>query len=99
MTDQPTLPFSNQTTSKAAAVLMPEKVVIIDRLRVLLAIESSCNGLTDEEGCDKLDMPGNTYRPRRGSLHKQGLIRYEGTRKTKSGRQAVVWYVKIKAVR
>lgn len=65
------------------------------RARVLSFIESTGQaGATDIEIQDALSMEGNTERPRRGELLKIGLIRDSGrTRKTRSGRAAVVWEV------
>jgi hypothetical protein len=49
------------------------------------------DGLTDEQVQDKLKLQGNTERPRRCELVKQGKIRKSGTRKARSGRTAAVW--------
>jgi hypothetical protein len=49
-------------------------------------------GATDEEIQDILGMNPSTQRPRRVELVDAGLIRDSGaTRKTRSGRPAVVW--------
>ena len=63
------------------------------RQRVYLAIiEAGGSGCTDYELQERLIMPGNTERPRRIELLKQGLIRDSGrTRESSSGRRAVVW--------
>jgi hypothetical protein len=53
-------------------------------------------GCTDEEGIAALGMSASTYRPRRIECVEAGLVRDSGrTRKTKSGRQAVVWVVAV----
>ena len=48
-------------------------------------------GATDEEMQIALSMNPSTQRPRRVELARSGIIRAEGTRKTRSGRSAVVW--------
>jgi hypothetical protein len=49
-------------------------------------------GATDEETADTLRMAGNTERPRRVELCDGGLVADSGQRrKTRSGRNAVVW--------
>ena len=46
---------------------------------------------TDEEIADELAMNPSTVRPRRGELAQRGLIVEAGTRRTSSGRMAVIW--------
>jgi len=62
---------------------------------VLEAIAAAgADGLTDEEGAERVGINGNTYRPRRRELEQQHRIRNTGkTRKTASGRNAAVWVV------
>ena len=49
-------------------------------------------GATDEEMQNTLGMRANTQRPRRRELVQQGMVRDSGkTRKTQSGREAIVW--------
>jgi len=49
-------------------------------------------GATDEEAQEGTGLGGSTERPRRTSLVEHGLLRDSGrTRRTRSGRQAVVW--------
>lgn len=78
------------TTAQAAheiAASLPEL-----RRRVLLAIGMSKAGLTDEQIQRRCRMAGNTERPRRIELLEAGIIRDSGrTRRTASGRMAVVW--------
>ena len=60
--------------------------------RVLKHIHSSSDGVTDEEGQDQLDIPGNSYRPARVALVRLGFVEKSGkTRKTHSGSSANVW--------
>lgn len=61
------------------------------RSEIFEAIKASEYGLTDEQIQLNLGLFGNTERPRRGELVKQGRIQQFGTRETESGRQAVVW--------
>lgn len=62
------------------------------RSLVLSAIKQSADGLTDEEGAERLGIESNSYRPRRKELEQAGLIRPSGrTRETRRGRKAVVW--------
>jgi hypothetical protein len=96
-------------TSKAAAVSMRVqakslKEQVYDAIRT-----AGYRGLTDDEGQALLGMDGNTYRPRRVSLADEGrvyvarkIVTLAGTthqdrvniiRKTRAGRDAVVWRV------
>lgn len=85
-------------TSKAAAIAIKPHVGPMHRaiLQHLHDTEAwaSANlvGSTDEEMQRELDMPGSTQRPRRRELQLAKLIEKSGTtRKTSSGRAAVVW--------
>lgn len=76
-------------TSRAAAEAIKLSVTLI-QAAVLTTIEKA--PATDDELCRRLDMQGNTLRPRRVELVKKGLIKDSGEkRKTSSGRKAVVW--------
>lgn len=76
-------------TSKQAAEQIKQKAPIL-RDFVLRAIQRRPD--TDEELAVRTGMEGNTLRPRRRELELMGLIRKSGeVRKTKSGRNAVVW--------
>lgn len=46
---------------------------------------------TDEEIANELSMNPSTVRPRRCELARRGLIVEAGTRRTNSGRMAVIW--------
>ncbi len=60
---------------------------VLDYLRLV-----GVHGATDDEIQEALSMQGSTQRPRRIKLFGKGLVtRGERTRKTKSGRDAVVW--------
>lgn len=83
---------AHSPTSKAAAVQIEPKANTL-RAKVYDLIKvSSEYGATDEELQDILCMEGSTERPRRKELCEQGKVKDSGkTRKTKSGRQAVIW--------
>lgn len=93
MISQPELSsWSPAETSRAAAVaIKPDK----NRLREL--VWNFLNGFgpsTDEEIQRGLSMSGNTERARRGELVDAGRVVNSGeTRKTESGRMAIVWRV------
>jgi hypothetical protein len=81
-----------QPTSAAAAIKAYPKTVT-KRAQVFNAIRLF-NGLTDEEIENTLTMSGNTVRPTRVSLVRDGLVMDSGqTRPTKSGNEAIVWMV------
>lgn len=63
------------------------------RARVFAYIQAQGElGATDEEVQTALGMGGSTQRPRRVDLETAGMVRDSGrTRRTTSGRQAVVW--------
>lgn len=76
-------------TSHAAAVAIKTAVPTLrDRVyRTIVAL----GPVTDEEIADALGMNGSTERPRRVELVSAGLIHQEGTKATRSGRQAALW--------
>jgi hypothetical protein len=78
-------------TSREAAI---EALEFADtaRARVYRFIKAHTHGATDEEIQDGLEMPASTERPRRIELHHAEIIEDSGeTRRTRSGRRAVVW--------
>lgn len=78
------------TSIKAAQQI--KKAIGPLHIRILAHLEKHPDGATDEEIMAALDMPGNTERPRRRELQQMGKIVDSGeTRRTKSGREAVVW--------
>ena len=86
------LPFvGDSVTSREAAASLPNagtlRRAVLDWLR-----NHTEEGLTDEEIQIDLGMPPSTQRPRRVELVNAGLVRDSGSvRKTRSGRNAVVW--------
>ena len=80
------------TSAMAADSLGPATLNAMQR-RVLQLLRESQHGLTDEEQQAALAMNPSTQRPRRIELVRFGLVVEDGTRKTSSGRTAVVWRV------
>jgi hypothetical protein len=79
-------------TSKAAAIAIKPHVGPM-HIAILKYLERwGATGATDQEMQDYLDLEGSTQRPRRRELQLWGYIVKSGTtRKTESGRAAVVW--------
>jgi hypothetical protein len=76
-------------TSKAAAAQIKKAIGPLHKL-ILAHLKDKPS--TDEEIMSALDMNGNTERPRRRELELMGKIEDSGkTRRTKSGRDAVIW--------
>lgn len=88
-----TLPFVPGSSTSGDAADKAIDRARPDRERVWLAIASSgTRGMTDQELQVELDLPESTERPRRVSLVDAGLVADSGlVRKTRSGRDAVVW--------
>jgi hypothetical protein len=80
------------TSAAAADSIGPATLNALQR-RVLELLASWPQGLTDEEMQHKLGMNPSTQRPRRIELARRGLVVEAGTRKTASGRMAVMWRV------
>jgi transcription initiation factor IIE alpha subunit len=80
------------TSAKAADSLTPVALNAMQR-RVLELLAVWPQGLTDEEMQQRLGMNPSTQRPRRIELMRRGLVAEAGTRRTTSGRMAVVWRV------
>jgi predicted ArsR family transcriptional regulator len=60
-------------------------------LRALVLALLKQEALTDEQIATRLNLAGNTARPRRIELVTAGLVEQAGTRKTASGRTAATW--------
>jgi len=80
------------TSAQAADSLGPATLNAMQR-RVLALLETTPDGLTDEEMQTRLGMNPSTQRPRRIELVRRGLVVECGTRRTASGRNASVWRV------
>jgi transcription initiation factor IIE alpha subunit len=78
------------TSAAAADSLVPKTLNAMQR-RVLELLAAWPQGLTDEEMQHKLGMNPSTQRPRRIELARRGLVVEAGTRRTASGRMAVIW--------
>lgn len=86
-----TAPYSNTTTSHAAAVAIEPHAGTLES-RVLSYLRARAEfGATDEEIAYMLGMNPSTQRPRRLALWRKGLIEPKGERLTRSGRRAQVW--------
>lgn len=86
-----TLPHQRHSDTSRAAAKSAQGMATKLRGKVLDAIRSARGGLTDEEISSVTGINPNTVRPRRVELERLALIFRGGTRKTRSGRQAVVW--------
>lgn len=78
-------------TSAAAADALDATTLNAMQRRVLRFLETCLGGATDEEMQLALGMNPSTQRPRRIELVQAGLVVKDGTRRTSSGRMAVVW--------
>jgi hypothetical protein len=78
-------------TSAAAADSLGAPTLNAMQRRVLELLQVTPDGLTDEEMQTRLGMNPSTQRPRRIELARRGMVVEAGTRRTSSGRMAVVW--------
>jgi len=81
----------SKTSNDAADALVPATLNAMQRSLVEFLQTRGAFGATDEEMQLALRMNPNTQRPRRRELEDAGLIVRDGTRKTKSRRNADVW--------
>ncbi len=88
-----TVPYQKHSqTSKDSAMNLPNANTLEERVYKCLLI--SRGGMTDEKIQTTLNMNPSTQRPRRVRLVEKGLVIDSGMkRKTRSGRNAVVWRV------
>ena len=82
---------NGSVTSAAAADSLDGKTLNALQRRVLEHI--AWRPSTDEEIATQLAMNPSTVRPRRIELVRRGLVVEDGTRRTRSGRMAVIWRV------
>jgi hypothetical protein len=89
-------PFSHKSKTSEAAAQSIQTSARTLREKILEAfIEAGAEGLADHEIVQKTGIQLPTVNPRRGELVKLGHICDSGrVRKTKSGRDAVVWVVR-----
>ncbi len=85
---------TSRTSMQAADSLGPATLNAMQRRVYEFLVWRGATGATDEEMQDGLPMPASTQRPRRVELARKGLIVESGTRRTSSGRMAVVWRAK-----
>ena len=79
-------------TSREAADAIEPKADTLRRLVLDFIRSRGDQGATDEECQDALGMAGSTQRPRRVELQNLVMVMDSGrTRKTHSGRNAVIW--------
>jgi hypothetical protein len=84
-------PHSRTMTSRRAADEIEPSAETL-RGRLLAVLRAHPLGLTDEEMQVESGMNGSTQRPRRQELEKAGLVyKTIQTRRTASGRLAIVW--------
>jgi transcription initiation factor IIE alpha subunit len=82
------------TSAAAADSLAPATLNAMQRRVYDLLVWRGETGATDEEIANELEMNPSTVRPRRIELARRGMIVESGsTRRTASGRMAVVWRV------
>lgn len=87
------LPYQSHSPTSAEAAERAEPRAGTDQALILAALRFAGDyGGTDEEMQNALGMNPSTQRPRRIELVSVGLVVDSGeTRKTRSGRRAVVW--------
>lgn len=81
----------DQCSQEAQESVKPAMSELLVTIHDFIAARGSM-GATDEEGQVATGIQGNTWRPCRLKLEKEGLVAYSGTRPTRSGRKAMVWY-------
>lgn len=96
MSERLTAPYSNQTTSREAAESIERDLNSLEEQVLRFYRSVGDRGATDEECEIAMGKTGSrTTRPRRVSLVTQGFLVDSGeTRRTKSGRTAIVWVLK-----
>lgn len=81
----------SDTSRDAAESIEPMKGTLQYQILKYLRMMRSF-GATDEQAANRLDIPGNTYRPRRRELEEMGFVKRTDIRRpTESGRTAHVY--------
>jgi hypothetical protein len=97
-----TLPYSNPTTSRAAALSVSVSKVKEDRKAIALFIaKMGSDGATDDEIARNLSsVNANALRARRGEIWAHGVITDQAgeTRPTATGSRAKVWHITDKGI-
>jgi hypothetical protein len=79
------------TSVAAAEIILPKTGTLRRKVYDMILIHADF-GATDYELQARLDLTGNTERPRRKELQERGLIHDSGRRRpTPSGRDSIVW--------
>ena len=79
------------TSVAAAEIVLPKTGTLRRKVYDMILIHADF-GATDYELQTRLDLTGNTERPRRKELQERGLIHDSGRRRpTPSGRASIVW--------
>ena len=86
-------PLPSTLVTRAAAEIAIHPSAASLREQVLECIKAHPEGVTDERIAELTGLAGNTARPRRLELERQGRIEASGTSLTRSGRKAVTWRV------
>ncbi len=83
---------NSQRTSRAVAEKVLPRTGTLRRRVYEFCLDRGLHGATDEEAQQALGIDGNTMRPTRGSLVKDGyLIDTQTTRKNPKGHECIVW--------
>jgi hypothetical protein len=83
-----------QRTSRQAAEQVLPRTGTLRRQVYEYFVRRGLNGATDEEAQANLNIDGNTMRPTRGSLVKDGYLIDTGvTRKNAKGHDCIVWRI------
>ena len=89
--DLPPHQMHSPTSRAAAEAIMPSEGSLEEAVYDCI-VQAGEHGMTDAEVQTRLGLDGSTQRPRRVRLVEKGLVKDSGeTRKTKTGRHAVVW--------
>lgn len=83
-------PYVAGSSTSAAAADRIEPVAGSLRGRVLELIRTA-GPITDQQIAERLRMDPSTARPRRVELQRVGLVRQQGTARTRAGREAALW--------
>lgn len=88
--------FQKQSITSTKAAKSLDKNKLAERAKELVRLlKESQHGLTDEELQTMMNLSGNSERPLRVQLQRKGFVYDSGnTRKTASGREAVLWKAK-----
>lgn len=100
MSEQVPIPFGAPSVDKGTSREAAERIgPHLERLQGIVLdaiVRTGHAGLTDAEGQSSTGLEGNTYRPRRRWLEQHHYVLDSGrTRKTPTGRAAVVWVANI----